>query len=83
MNHDKNNSALREQAIRTIECLYPADSPSISVRLTGQELLRRAQLERMEWRYEPTGVLLRYAELCSDEQDRQQRQAERNAENGI
>lgn len=77
------DTQLRQQAIRSIEQLFPADSPHLILRETGRRLLQLAQMERTEWRYEPTGVLMRYAELCAEEQARQERQAERNAENGI
>ena len=52
----------REEAIRHIENLYPADSPYDPT--IGQELLAQAKREVNDWRTEPTEVLIRYAQLC-------------------
>lgn len=73
----------RDEAIRKIETLFPADSPHHSVRLVGHELLDRARREATDWREEPTAVLQRYAELCEEQELALARRAIRNAENGI
>jgi len=56
----------RDDAISTIEQLYPADSeldPTI-----GLELLAQAKREVAGWRTEPTEVLVRYAQLCIEKE---------------
>lgn len=68
----------RTDAIKIIEDLYPADSPLMSTATTGRRLLEQAQREVTDWRQEPTAVLMRYAALCCEEDQRQCRAAERN-----
>ena len=60
----------REDAIRIIEDLYPADSQFNMTAARGQEILDRAKREVASWRQEETPVLIRYAELCIDEEGR-------------
>lgn len=54
----------REEAIRNIEDLYPADSRYEDTAEVGRQLLEQAKHEVCGWRTEPTEVLIRYAELC-------------------
>ena len=54
----------RDQAIRTIESLYPADSEYPDTAEVGERLLAQAKREVEGWRTEPDAVLVRYAELC-------------------
>ncbi len=64
----------REDAIREIESLYPADSEYETTALIGQSLLEQAKREKMSgWRAEPTEVLIRYAQLCQEEEHNNQR----------
>lgn len=60
----------REQAIRTIEALYPADSAFPATRMQGQQLLANAkrECEAEDWRDQSDAVLTRYAELCLEQQ---------------
>ncbi|MGR9052754.1 MAG: hypothetical protein ACU84J_08910 [Gammaproteobacteria bacterium] len=55
----------REEAIRHIENLYPADADYEDTAAIGRELLAQAKREVLGWRNEPTAVLIRYAELCT------------------
>ncbi len=62
----------RDKAIRMIEAFYPADSKYPSVARFGQHLLEQAQREigvKLTWRNESTRVLIRYAELCSEQME--------------
>ena len=52
----------REDAIKLIENLYPADSEYSDTAAIGQELLNQA--ERENWRSAPTEILIHYANLC-------------------
>lgn len=61
----------REQAIAEIEGLFPADSQYQDTAEVGQRLLEQAKREVHGWRTEPTEVLVRYAELCMTEENRQ------------
>ena len=63
----------REQAIQMIEGLFPADSQYIKTSEIGERLLAQAKMEVVGWRNEPTDVLIRYAELCMAEENRQAR----------
>ncbi len=56
----------REEAIKAIDFLFPADSEYPASAKLGQELLEQAKREVVGWRTEPTEVLIRYAELCID-----------------
>ena len=56
----------REEAINHIENLFPVDSEYESTSKTGQRLLDQAKRDAANWRHEPTEVLVRYAELCID-----------------
>jgi hypothetical protein len=66
----------RNEAINTIEALYPADSDYPDSRETGKMLLEQAESEVNGWRTKPTEVLIRYAELCMAEDNRQTRKLE-------
>jgi len=63
----------RSEAISTIEALYPADSQYEDSREIGKRLLEQAEMEINGWRSKPTEVLIRYAELCMAEENRQTR----------
>ena len=63
----------RGEAIRFIETLYPADSQYQTTAEIGQRLLDQAKREVSGWRTEPTEVLVRYAQLCIQEENRQAR----------
>lgn len=60
----------RQQAIDTIEVLYPTDSQYSETNAIGKRLLQQAKDELNNWRVEPTEVLIRYAELYMAEEDR-------------
>lgn len=60
----------REQAIQTIEGLFPTDSEYETTNEIGKRLLQQAKDELNNWRNEPTNILLRYAELCIREENR-------------
>lgn len=64
----------REQAIATIEGLYPVDSQYHETNEIGRRLLQQAKEEVDNWRNESTEVLIRYAELCLDTENRQTRE---------
>lgn len=62
----------RQEAIQHIEALYPADSGYEDTAEIGQRLLRQAKREsNIGWQDEPDAVLIRYAELCIEEENRQ------------
>ncbi len=65
----EDDAKLRKTAIQTIEGLFPTDSPYPDTNQVGELLLTQAK--RGTWRNEPTDVLLRYAELCQAEENRQ------------
>lgn len=48
----------REEAIRHIEALYPADSVYDDTAEIGRELLEQARREVSGWRYEATGNMV-------------------------
>jgi len=56
----------REEAIATIEALYPVDSQYSETNEIGRKLLQQAKEEVDNWRNESSEVLIRYAELCQD-----------------
>ena len=58
----------RENAVKNIERLYPADAEHQDTAAIGQELLNRAKREVAGWRCEPTEVLIRYSQLCLQRQ---------------
>ncbi len=56
----------REEAIRTIEKSFPADSPYEEIAKTGKVMLNCIKKDEVEdWRLESTEVLLEYALLCT------------------
>lgn len=55
----------RRQAILTIEALYPPDTE------TGERLLQQAKNDCNSWKNLPDEILLRYADLCQQEETRQ------------
>jgi len=67
----------REQAIEQIEGLFPTDSQYAETNEVGKRLLAQAKEEVEGWRTESTAVLIRYAELCIAEEDRQARKYDR------
>jgi len=68
----------RDEAIAIIERTYPADSEHTITSITGQRLLIQARTEVLDWRDQPEAVLVRYAELCREEQQRRERALTRN-----
>lgn len=61
----------RNEAIQIIEGLFPADAGHPDTAEVGQKLLEQAKREACGWRSEPDAVLIRYAELCQNEERRQ------------
>jgi len=59
----------RQQAISTIEALYPIDSEYEDTNVIGERLLAQAKREYDNWRNLPDAVLFRYAELCQREEE--------------
>lgn len=58
---------IRDEAVSTIEALYPTDSEYPDTNKVGANLLAEAQqlvAKVRTWRDEPTEVLVKYAELC-------------------
>ncbi len=68
----------REEAIQQIEGLFPADSQYKETNKMGERLLAQAKKEVEGWRNESTPVLVRYAELCIAEENRQARETDRH-----
>jgi hypothetical protein len=68
----------RNEAIRAIDSLYPADAVHPVTAKIGRELLEQAKREVNGWRNEPDDVLIRYAELCIEEERRPARDRNRN-----
>lgn len=65
MSFERRLNMNRDEAIQTIEGLYPADSEYDDTAAIGEVLLRQARFGRAhDWRNEPTDILVRYAELC-------------------
>lgn len=60
----------RNEAINTINSLYPADSEYIKTAEIGQMLLLQAKNEINGWKNESDEVLIRYAELCISYEER-------------
>ena len=58
----------RENAIETIEYLYPADSDYPDTRKIGIQLLEQAKRDADNWRNLPDATLIRYAELCQQKE---------------
>ncbi len=69
----------RQQAIDIISGLYPVDSDHPDTRSIGRQLLQQAKEETDGWRNESVGVLIRYAELCQEMENRQTRELLRGA----
>jgi len=62
----------REEAINHIDNLFPIDSDYPTTSAIGERLLAQAKMETQDWRYVlPDTTLIRYAELCIDEHNRQ------------
>lgn len=59
----------RNKAIQIIEGLFPADSEYPDTAEIGKKLLTQAKTK--SWRDEPIDVLIRYANLCLQEEQRQ------------
>ncbi len=65
-----------QEAIETIEALYPPDCEFESVEKVGKELLQQAKCDvgyHDRWQELPERVLSRYAELCEQRERQQQR----------
>lgn len=77
------NGPTRDQAVRIIEDLFPADSEHLTTATIGHELLDQARRDCTDWRNERIDILLRYAELCQQKEYRLQQQANRNAEHQL
>lgn len=60
----------RDQAISTIESLYPVDSQYEVTNRIGERLLAQAKRECDDWRNLPDNILFRYAELCQREENK-------------
>ena len=60
----------RNYAINVIEDMFPVDSDYPKTAEIGEKLLKQAKLEVIGWRTEPTAVLIKYAQLCIDEDNR-------------
>jgi hypothetical protein len=70
-------SDMRNLAIRTIESTFPADAVGPITSDIGRKLLQRARDECTDWRHERIDILIRYAELCIDENERMNERARR------
>ena len=60
----------RQEAINIISAMYPADSQHPDAAQIGQKLLEQAKREIAPWRVEPTEILVRYAMLCIEEEEK-------------
>ena len=60
----------RARAISIIEGLFPTDSEYVGTNSIGKRLLQQAKDELNNWRNEPTNILIRYAQLCEQEENR-------------
>ncbi len=59
----------REDAIQTIETLYPADSQFPEVAENGRQLLAQAEeIAGMDWRDASDKVIFTYASLCLEKE---------------
>ena len=56
----------REQVIREIEALFPADSIYEETAAIGQQLLEQAKRRAEDWRNLPDAVLFEYMRLCRE-----------------
>ena len=63
----------RQEAIETIDALFPVDAPYEKTAAKGKELLEQARINMASWRNEPDVVLFEYARLCIAEDNRQAR----------
>jgi len=70
----------REEAIQHIDALFPPDAPYPKTAEKGQELLSQAKRDVAAWKQEPTEVLVRFAQLCMDEDNRQTLEAMRGTQ---
>jgi hypothetical protein len=68
----------KEEAIKIIDSLYPTDSQFEKTNEVGVNLLAHAKVEigapSLTWRNEPTRILVRYAELCQEYEERSARE---------
>lgn len=67
----------RKEAIAIIESLFPPDSQWEKTNEIGKRLLQQAKDETENWRNLPDAVLFRYADLCEQEESRQDRESRR------
>ena len=65
----------REEAIQIIKGLFPADSDYEDTAKIGQKFLDQAKRDVAGWQTEPTNVLVRYAQLCIQEENKRYNQA--------
>jgi capsule polysaccharide export protein KpsE/RkpR len=72
----------KSEAISIIENTFPIDSQYPESREIGKRLLEQAETEVNNWRNKPLEVLVRYAELCQQEDDRQTRNMLRKQKEG-
>ena len=63
----------RKEAISIIESLFPADSEYPETRIKGISYLEQAKRETENWRNLPDQTIFRYAELCEQEERKQNR----------
>ena len=66
----------RQEAINHIDNLFPPDSDYPKTSEIGIRLLAQAKMETQDWREAlPDATLIRYAELCISEHNRQARES--------
>ena len=63
----------RQEAIETIDALFPVDAPYEDTAAKGRELLEQAKVNTASWRNEPDNILFEYARLCEAEESQQAR----------
>lgn len=68
MNKDQDEA--REESIKIIEKLYPADSEYTVTKQVGIGLLLKA-IDLIGWRELPTSIITEYAKLCRNEKSSQ------------
>lgn len=61
----------KNEAISIIEGLYPADDDNYKTAEIGKRLLEQAEMELNNWRSKPLEILVRYADLCQQEDTKQ------------
>lgn len=61
----------RNEAIEIINFLYPADSTFQEANAIGKELLKEAREFVNKWQSESTEILVKYAELCQEYENKE------------